>query len=80
MFFDTSFLQSVSGFGSTLKAPSNDTLIQSPMKSRFGILNPAPQHLEKKEKKGEREREGKRKKEYYGNGMDHWQKCPGIQN
>lgn len=73
MFFNTKFLQLGSGFGNTLKSPPNNTIIQTPIKTRFGILNPEPQYLKKQKRKREREREGERKKEHYGGSMDHWQ-------
>lgn len=40
LFFNTSFLQLGSEFGNTLKSPSNNTVIQTPIRTRFGILNP----------------------------------------
>ena len=62
MFFNTSFLQLGSGFGNTLKNSPNNTIIQTPIKTRFGILNSEPQHLKKrKEKEKERGKERERK-------------------
>lgn len=74
LFFDTSFLQLGSGFGNTLKTPSNNTLIQIPygidleyLTLNFSIWK------KKRDRETEREEEEGRTRDCYRSSTDHWQ-------